>query len=707
MKKSVSLVLAMLLILSCLFGGAALTASAEAEGTGIANLSALEGSNGTFYLTADVGSAENPVTTTVAAFSGTLDGNGYTVYTSVPLFAALNGATVKNLTVEGTVTVTSGDCIGVIANVSTDNVVFANVINNASLTATVTANAYSGAAGFVEKVNGGSVTFTDCVNNGDISARDTAKISLYIGGFIGWVNNTTTSVSFTRCANNGDLYGYVSDAAGTATNTGILGGLTAYMRAKAITVSNSTNTGRLLFEAPVGAGGHKAGGMFGVVDSGTSVTLTDCANTGDITTLSMAAGMIGDTRIPTTFTNCVNTGDIFVKNGTTNVQAVAGGIVGQAYNNTTTTFAKCASYGDVSAYFEGTSNTWVGGICASTNKHFSATDCYVSGTLTSGYNKGVEGHTSDIRYVAGGIVGKCQLATAWFERCIVTATISGSGYYGTGIAGNIVCANTDASKYITVKDCFSTIYRAIGIYANPTEQKGNVRFINTATGFDQTVLGGIDTADVGSIWNVELFYGNVFKSAGGDISNGTNVTGVDAAKRFSAFNFGSGTWVLREGYPELAVADTLLGAATNAKADASIVYEGVQNTAVSEGTYAARFVSKVEGTEFSAVGVRIRVVTSGSATVLGTEQSSGAVYEQILGADEEGVATAYPEAPVEGIYYSALTLTGIPAAGTYTFVVTPFTVSADGQTTDEGGAIAIVYTDGAYVTQYWFAAPTR
>ena len=52
MKRSLSLILAILLTLSCLVVGASVTASAETpEGTGINDLSALNGSSGTFYLT--------------------------------------------------------------------------------------------------------------------------------------------------------------------------------------------------------------------------------------------------------------------------------------------------------------------------------------------------------------------------------------------------------------------------------------------------------------------------------------------------------------------------------------------------------------------------------------------------------------------------------------------------------------------------------
>ena len=99
MKRSLSLILAILLTLSCLVVGASVTASAETpEGTGINDLSALNGSSGTFYLTENITVSES-----VASFSGTLDGNGKTITTSVPVFAALSGATVKNLTIAGTI----------------------------------------------------------------------------------------------------------------------------------------------------------------------------------------------------------------------------------------------------------------------------------------------------------------------------------------------------------------------------------------------------------------------------------------------------------------------------------------------------------------------------------------------------------------------------------------------------------------------------
>ena len=818
MKKSVSLVLAMLLILSCLFGGAALTASAEAEGTGIANLSALEGSNGTFYLTADVGSAENPVTTTVAAFSGTLDGNGHTVYTSVPLFAALNGATVKNLTVEGSIsftntTTTWADC-GALANTTTgltlDHVtnnasltvaansghvraggligsatgtlIFSNCVNNGAIAGSSTGGKQVNTGGLVGKTLAGNTIaktiFTNCVNNGAISnsssvillaggmvghferaeeylfencsntADITTSANCKIGGLVG-VTNQNVKHEYVNCRNSGTLSGTTflggisgQDCAGsliltdcensgsiliTGSATTYAGGMTGYMNgAGTVAVTNCINSGAITSTSTAGtqlfggllgysdkgtahtfrdcvntgavssnkqgAGGVKLAGFAGVLSAGT-VSFERCVNKGNVSSGTMAGGLVADARKTVTMTDCVNNGAINVTN-TGNNNTYAGGLIGQALGATSSVITRCANYADVTALNDTNKVATAGGIAGVIDKAATFVDCASYGKVTG-------------QYIAGGIVGKYTVTSGSFTRCLFAGTIYSDYYYGNAIIGNMSANNTDAATVITLTDCYGTFVRAAGVYAaDNTVTNGNLRYVYTAEGIDETLIGGSESfSDCGTPGDVytrynQVWTANAFRSA-------SLLSGTNAAKILTAYGIGSGTWVLREGYPELAVADTLLGAATNAKADASIVYEGVQNTAVSEGTYAARFVSKVEGTEFSAVGVRIRVVTSGSATVLGTEQSSGAVYEQILGADEDGVATAYPEAPVEGIYYSALTLTGIPAAGTYTFVVTPFTVSADGQTTDEGGAIAIVYTDGAYVTQYWFAAPTR
>lgn len=734
MKKSVSMILALLLTFSGLFVGTAIAVSAtEPEGTGIADLSALENSSGTFYLTANVGSAESPVASSVAEFSGTLDGNGYKIYTSVPVFALLTGATVKNLTIEGTVAPETGAFTAALTLQTAGNVTITNCVNNAAVSQTVTQepasglSTYSGAGGFVGFASGGvdaTVTFTDCVNNGNVAATSRINKTAVVGGYVA---TSRASVNFENCVNNGNVRIDVTNENGTASNTAMAGGLVGWGLTTSMRAESCVNNGKIEDLSAMISAGHKFGGLVAVLQGGTYGTFLECVNTGEVCGF-MAGGLAGDVRVANTFTDCVNRGNIRSENSkisgscvaagvvatvnagiataltrcvnlstveannTMNTDAIAGGLVGQILASSSVDMTRCASYKAITASSSSTSYGRAGGLLALTKVKVSMTDCIAYGDVTA-------------TYAAGGMVGELSVAESAFTRCVYTGTVTQTFYHRGAILGRITFENTDPAKYMLLTDCYGTFSRGVGIYAAPNDKKGNVRYVWTNKGVDQTIIGGTDTVGASNFGEVLTVYNAPF-AANGFLSAG-NMKGILAAKNLSVLNFGDSTWLLREDAPELAFVETLLGTSTNPKADASIVYRGVQNSAVSEGKYAVRFVSSVESTGYSKVGVRVEVAEKGVGSALATEKSSSYVYEQILAAGNDGVSTAYPETPIANTWFSALTITEIPVSGTYIFVVKPFTVSADGETTDEGGAIAIIYTDGVFVNQYWYAAPVR
>ena len=160
MRKTLSIVLSVVMILSaCCF---ALPVSAAPEGTPIntADEFMAMAADGTYYLNADItltASYANP-------FSGTLDGNGKTVTISAPMFAEFNG-TAKNLTINGAIT-SDGDA-GALAVTSTAGMIVSDVTNNVSITVTGEGKH----AGGIFATNYGVdiiSEYTNCVNNGDI-----------------------------------------------------------------------------------------------------------------------------------------------------------------------------------------------------------------------------------------------------------------------------------------------------------------------------------------------------------------------------------------------------------------------------------------------------------------------------------------------------------------------------------------------------------
>ena len=169
-----------------------------------------------------------------------------------------------------------------------------NVTNNRSLLGSGNTNG----AFFATLTIAGKVRFENCVNNGDYIQNGGAGSANYnhkIGGFVG--SMATGTVEFVNCVNNGDI---------TASQAG--GFIGVYATGTTITLTNCTNTGTITGLANGTAYGH-AGGLIGAMNNRGKVTST--------TTV--------------TLTGCTNTGDILLQNTDNNTQAGAfGGLIGHA-----------------------------------------------------------------------------------------------------------------------------------------------------------------------------------------------------------------------------------------------------------------------------------------------------------------------------------------------------------------------------------------
>jgi len=221
-----------------------------------------------FKLTADLGS-ENPadrVTRPIGDgsygvfFRGTFDGNNKTVWVdinmsamSLGLFCRLDGATIKDLTVRGSITNTN-QCAGGIAG----HLQGTSSILNCSNYAKITANTYAG--GIIAATdNGAVVTLTNCHNYNTVTASQPAGgivgnassvISIKIdrsenygsvtsngyatAGIVGLITGDRPFVNIFSCVNNGVISGdyYVS---------GIVGYIDATQKAHYLSPFNSYN----------------------------------------------------------------------------------------------------------------------------------------------------------------------------------------------------------------------------------------------------------------------------------------------------------------------------------------------------------------------------------------------------------------------------------------------------------------------------------
>ena len=302
MRKTLSIVLSVVMILSaCCF---ALPVSAAPEGTPIntADEFMAMAADGTYYLNADITLAA----TYEAPFSGTLDGNGKTVTISAPMFAEFNG-TAKNLTINGAIT-SEGDA-GSLAITSNAGMIVENVTSNVNITIT---GEGKHAGGIFATNYGVDITseYTNVVNNGDIYVDSAATEKPRAGGIGAIAENSI----YTNCVNNGDVYckGNLSMAGGIIARGALHSGINTVEAYYCVNTGNVTAD-----ENYATTGGSDAGGMFAYL--GTSGNLGfyrawGCLNTGNISAPYRVGGICayvyGQATQFIDIEFCVTTGDL-------------------------------------------------------------------------------------------------------------------------------------------------------------------------------------------------------------------------------------------------------------------------------------------------------------------------------------------------------------------------------------------------------------
>ena len=218
-------------------------------------------------------------------FAGTFDGNGQTVTINsiksgldpdfdgyAGFFGAVKGATIKNLTVDGTIS--GADVAGIVARM--DGGTVENCVNRAMVTGT------RKAAGIVVITKGsGEATIQNCKNYGTIqSTGDRA------GGIVNLVQIATEVLN---CKN----YGAVTSQ---ATATYGAGGIVAWTDCAAFTISGCVNTANVTAK---GAAGGIVGGVGGDKTEDRTGTISGCKNSAGVEVVAgannsnMDAGGIG------------------------------------------------------------------------------------------------------------------------------------------------------------------------------------------------------------------------------------------------------------------------------------------------------------------------------------------------------------------------------------------------------------------------------
>lgn len=317
------------------------------------------------------------VTSSVTTLKSTLDGNGHTITlgNSNSLFISIDGGTVKNLTIAGTITSPTCDNyrFGALAcNVSGDASI-ENCVNEASVSCIqgLQTKNLTVVGGLCAYVSGG--TITGCRNEGAITTD-----ARYTGGIIG---NYSSAISVSECINNETISVTVPSGQIQEFWVGGIAGNLTLTSSGMLKATNCQNNGEIIISgSPTDA--IFCGGCFGQVTSSANFSIDNCSNTKDITCYTTSSGNMYFGGIlgsdggngSSTMLNCYNEGNI----GNSSIK-FAGGLLGRSQR---------MSIQNSYAYCDLTANTVAGLVTYGSNLQTSVTisNCYYFGTMTANDN---------------------------------------------------------------------------------------------------------------------------------------------------------------------------------------------------------------------------------------------------------------------------------------------------------------------------------
>lgn len=409
-------------------------------------------------------------------FSGTFDGNGFTI-SGIELnntaetagyygglFVVLSGATVQDVEIKADIA--TGGWAGILAGLVDANSNVTGVITRGSVIGTGESTSVAGLCEYVR-----SSTISGCVNYADVTSNDVfddgsndpegeIKVSQYAAGIACEVAGSTIS----GCRNEGDITATPKEGHLGGT---YIGGIAAYIK-NGSTLSICTNSGKI--EITSGYYGE-AGGIVGSVwfESAALQTVSACTNSGAVSVTSS--------------------------------DAYAGGIAGTAYAAAVVGYLdeekEQPIYGGCDVVFENNTNTETGVITITPEADYES------------YNVPA----------AGGIIG-------WVAQFVAEDGTLSFRTEGTNVSNAPMPTNATEARESELDD-------VIGMFATVTYDMDNTLSISDAESlfaFAATVAGGDDfqgkivvlTDDIdlsGQTWTpIDDFYGT-FDGAGHTISN--------------------------------------------------------------------------------------------------------------------------------------------------------------------------------------------
>jgi hypothetical protein len=278
-----------------------------------------------FLLTRDLTTPADTITGIIGSsypFSGIFDGGKHEIavkinttagYVYAGLFGYIDGATIKNLGVSGSVKAIgssifayAGGICGMISE--TNRTTITNCYNNGSISSE--ASTFSSSGGICGRIySDANTTISNCYNNGNISSE--AGSASYSGGICGEVDSDANTI-ISNCYNNGSIS---SEANSFSSSGGICGDVSSE---GSTPISNCYNTGSISSESNSFS---RSGGICGDVSSDANTPISNCYNTGYICSDKCAGGIAGEIYDNGIIINCYNIGNVSSSD-------YAGGIVG-------------------------------------------------------------------------------------------------------------------------------------------------------------------------------------------------------------------------------------------------------------------------------------------------------------------------------------------------------------------------------------------
>jgi len=381
-----------------------------------------------------------PIGTSAAPFTGTFDGNGFTISNLYINRTSLNGSP------------TGYDYCGLFGYVKPAASGTTDIKDLNLFSVDITGGGFTGAlAGYMIASAGTSViTVTNVRSSGSVKC-----VTGSIGGLVGYANGTD-SLTFTNCSSSAAI---------------------------------SRTTGALVTGAEVGIGGlvgeAKSGAIFASCTVSASINWLD---TNAQTTKRHFGGFVG-WSYACTFGNCIATGPLTIDQKTTHSTNI-GGFVG-AEGNAAGDYSECLAFGDCTGLTPTTtSSVIIGGFAGQFNGD--ADKCSAHGNIESACASFAEG--GDANYSAG-FVGLQQTGT--ISNSFARGDVCAEG--GIGHAEAYIAGFGAFVSNATIENCFS----AGEVYSTGSPTNGGGFCANDAAStftrdYWDTDTSGWDTSDGGT-----------------------------------------------------------------------------------------------------------------------------------------------------------------------------------------------------------------